>query len=95
MLNISIGIWLCLLIMKLYSQKLFSNYFRCGSVKTTHYGTQSIKYLAPKIWDFVPDQIKHCGSLTKFKHFIKSWSPSDCPCGLCKTYITQVGFGET
>lgn len=68
MLNISIGIWLCLLIIKLYSQKLFSNYFRCGSVKTTHYGTQSIKYLAPKIWDLVPGQIKHCGSLTKFRH---------------------------
>ena len=66
-----------------------------GNVNTTHYGFQSIKYLAPKIWDLVPDQIKHCGSLTKFKHFIKSWSPSDCPCGLCKTYITQVGFGET
>ena len=45
-----------------------------------------------KIWDLVPDQIKHCGSLTKFKHFIKSWSPSDCPCRLCKTYIAQVGF---
>ena len=62
------------------------------NVNTTHYGFQSIKYLAPKIWDLVPDQIKHCGSLTKFKHFIKSWSPSDCPCRLCKTYIAQVGF---
>ena len=66
--------------------------FVCGNVKTTHYGTESIKYLTPKIWDFVPDQIKHCGSLIKFKHFIKSWSPSDCPYRLCKTYIAQVGF---
>ena len=51
-----------------------------------------IKYLAPKIWEFVPDQIKHCGSLSKFKHFIKSWSSSDCPCRLCKKNVTQVGF---
>ena len=47
------------------------NYFVSGNVKTSHYGIQSIKYFAPKIWDLVPDQIKHCGSLTKFKHFIK------------------------
>ena len=75
-----------------YSLRSKRNYFVRGSVKTSHYGIQSIKYLAPKIWAVVPDQIKHCGSLTKFKHFIKSWSPSDCPCRLCKTYIAQVGF---
>ena len=48
-------------------------YFLCGNVKTTHYGIQSTKYLATKIWDLVPDQIKYCGSLTKFKNTIKSW----------------------
>ena len=75
-----------------YSLRSKGNYFTRGNVKTTHYGIQSIKYLAPKIWDLGPDQIKHCGSLTKFKHFIKFWSPSICPCQLSKTYIAQVGF---
>ena len=42
------------------------------NVKTTCHGIQLIKYLAPKIWNLVPDQIKQCGSLTKSKHFIKS-----------------------
>ena len=41
---------------------------------------------------FVPDQIKYFGSLTKIKHFIKSWSPSDCPSCLCETCIAQVAF---
>ena len=68
------------------------NYFVPQMLKTTHYGIQSIKYLAPKIWDLVPHEVKHCGSLTKCKHFIKPWSPSDCPCQLCKTYIAQVCF---
>ena len=63
-----------------YNLRSKGNHFVRGNVKTTHYGIQSIKYLAPKIWDLVPDQIEHCGSLTKFKNFIKSWSPSDCPC---------------
>ena len=75
-----------------YSLRSKGNYFVRGNVKTTNYGIQSIKYLAHKIWDVVPDQIKHCGSLTKFKQFIKSWSPSDFSCRLCKTYIAQVGF---
>ena len=68
------------------------NCFLRGNIKTALYGNKLIKYLPPRIWDLVSDQIKHCGSLTKFKHFIKSWSPSDCPCRLCKTYIAQVGF---
>ena len=70
-----------------YSLRSKGNYFGRGNVKTTHYGIQSNKYLAPEIWDLVSDQIEYCGSLTKFKHFTKSLSPGDCPCRLCKTYI--------
>ena len=58
-----------------YSLRSKGNYFGRGNVKTTHYGIQSNKYLAPEIWDLVSDQIEYCGSLTKFKHFIKSLSP--------------------
>ena len=57
-----------------YSLRSKENYFVCRNVKTTHYGIESIKYLPPKTWDLVPDQIKHRGSLTKYKHFIESWS---------------------
>ena len=56
-----------------YSLRSKGNYFVRENVITTLYGIQPIKYLAPKVWDLVPNQIKHCGSLTKFKHFIKSW----------------------
>ena len=50
------------------------------------------QYLAPEIWDLVPDQIKQCGSLTKFKHFMESWPPSGSPCWLCEIYIVKMGF---
>ena len=33
-------------------------YFVRGNVKATHYGIQSIKYFAPKIWDLVLNQKK-------------------------------------
>ena len=74
-----------------YCLRSQGNYFVPGNVKITHYDIQSVKYLAPKIWDLVPDEIKP-NSLTKCKHFIKSWSPSECPCRLCITYIAQVGL---
>ena len=37
------------------SLRLKGNYFVRGNVKTTHYSIQSMKYLAPKIWDLAPD----------------------------------------
>ena len=42
-----------------YSLRSQGNYFVRGKVKTTHYGIQSIKYLAPKTFDLVHDQITH------------------------------------
>ena len=55
----------------------------------THYGIQSTKYVAPKIWDLVAEEIKNktLWIINQITHFIKSWSPSDCPCQLCKTCI--------
>ena len=48
------------------------------------------------MWDLILDQIKHWGSLAKFKISIKYWSPNDRPCQLRKTYIAQVGlFDQT
>ena len=44
-----------------YSLRSEGNYFIRGNVKIALYGIQSIKYLASKIWDLGPDQIKHCG----------------------------------
>ena len=35
---------------------------------------------------------EYSNSLSKFKKLITSWKPEPCPCRLCKTYITQVGF---
>ena len=61
-------------------------------VKSVRYGTESITFLAPKIWEILPNEIKDSGTLQIFKSKIKRWVPVDCPCKLCKTYIPQVGF---
>ena len=59
---------------------------------TTHYGTESITNLGAKIYELVPQNIKEEKSLSSFKKKIKKWIPQNCPCRICKTYITQVEF---
>ena len=52
--------------------------------ETVTYGTESISFLASKIWSIVPQEIKNYKSLDSFKKSIKKWKPI-CPCWLCKT----------
>ena len=55
------------------------------------YGTETISYIAPKIWTRVPKTTKNCDSLKSFKQKIGKWKP-DCPRRLCKAYLQHVGF---
>ena len=59
--------------------------------KTVKYGTETISYLAPKIWSLVPNAIKSSKPLDVFKSKIRQWEP-DCLCHLCKKYLQRVGF---
>ena len=52
--------------------------------RTTNYGIESISYLASNIWSQIPVEIKNCNTLVKFKNMIKKWTPTSCPCRLCK-----------
>ena len=61
-------------------------------VNSVRYVTETVSFLAPKIWDILLKDIKDSESLGIFKIKIKKWIPSECPCKLCKTYIPQVGF---
>ena len=70
----------------------YHNYFRLPLAKTVYYGTESISYLGPKIWDIIPTELKENRSLNSFKKSVRKWVPSKCPCRLCKTYVDGVGF---
>ena len=49
--------------------------FRRENIKAAHYGIQSVKFLGPKLWAVVPQNIKNCKSLQEFKRLIKVWKP--------------------
>ena len=63
-----------------------------GNIKTTTYGTETMRYRAPLTWEMVPEHIKQSQSLSEFKTKIKSWIPEGCKCNLCETYLNGVGF---
>ena len=66
--------------------------FESRNIRTEHYGIESLTHFGPKIWAQVPDDIKYSDSLEIFKNKIKLWKPISCPCRLCKTYITNLGY---
>ena len=59
--------------------------------KTVAYGSESVSFMAPKIWSIVPQELKNSQSLYSFKKCIRKWKPN-CPFRLCKTYLQHVGF---
>ena len=47
--------------------------------KTVAYGTESVSFMAPKIWSIVPQELKNSQSLYSFKKGIGKGKPN-CPC---------------
>ena len=45
--------------------------FHIPPVRTVFSGTENIKYVAPKIWELIPDEMKEPECLWKFKRTIK------------------------
>ena len=61
-------------------------------VKSVNYGLESIRFLGPKIWETLPDNLKNKESIESFNMAINEWKPESCPCRLCKTYLQNIGY---
>jgi len=77
---------------RMQTRSYLGNGFYLPSVKTVHYGHDSLKFLGCKIWGIIPDEIKLCTSVEEFKVAIHNWVPEQCPCRLCMHYIAGVGY---
>ena len=76
----------------LSTQNPRKDFFR-PNVRTEYRGKQSLRWFGPLVWDIMlPKHIKSISTLEKFKTEIKKWVPDNCPCRLCKTYVSQVDF---
>ena len=61
-------------------------------IKSCKYAGETVSNLGAKPWDILPENIKKPESLQEFKNKIKYWTPLNCPCKLCNTYIANVGY---
>ena len=69
--------------------------FARPNVDSVYKGEQSLRCFGPIVWNsMLPDKLKSCKSLGEFKNRIKSWTPVNCPCKLCKTYIPGLGYAN-
>ena len=75
-----------------YNLRCETSQFRTEKIKATHYGIHSATFLESKIWVMVPQNIKNCKSLQKFKRLIKMCKLEACPCRICKKYVANIGF---
>ena len=66
--------------------------FRMENMETTHHSIQSVKFIGPKIWAMIPQNIKNCKYLQEFKKLIEVWKPKACPCRMCKNYVANISF---
>ena len=66
--------------------------FVIPQVKSVNHGSESIRFLGPKIWESLPNDLKNKESVDSFKTAIKRWKPESCPCRLCKTYLQNIDY---
>ena len=57
-----------------YNLRNKTDIYKPGKIYTMKYGTNSVSYLAPKIWQLLPLYIRNASSLQEFKFKIKTWN---------------------
>ena len=84
-----------LIVTELFKQRNEQHYdlrknsqFTIPPIRTLYHGWESISFLQPKIWNILPDRLKNANSIEVFKMQIKKWKPENCPCRLCKVYVS-------
>ena len=55
--------------------------FQIPWVHSVFSGTENLKFLGPKIWVLVSNEMKQLENLGKFRHAIKQWKPTSYTCG--------------
>ena len=63
------------------------------NINKVNSGERTLSNFGAIIWNtMIPKKLKLCVDLETFKLSLKSWTPENCPCVLCKTWIRGVGY---
>ena len=66
--------------------------FVIPQVKCVNHGLESVRFLGPKLWERLPNDLKNKESVGSLKTAIRRWKPESYPCRLCKTYLQNIGY---
>ena len=66
--------------------------FQIPSVQSVFIGTECFKFLGPKVWALVPDNMKQLESLGKFRNAIKQWNLHPVLADYAKDIFTGLDF---
>ena len=75
----------------IYSLRKFQE-LSTSTKNMVNFGTETISYRGPQLWNLIPDNIKSELTLELFKKKIRKWKCESCPCRMCKTYLQHIGF---
>ena len=65
-------------------------YFDVPKVRTFNHGSESVRYLSPKIWEVIPTYIRGLDITERFKIAIKKWKPEFCMQNLFTKYRLHI-----
>ena len=49
--------------------------FTRPNVNSEHFGISCLRYMAPNVWDMVPNDMKNVNDIETFKNNIRKWKP--------------------
>ena len=84
--------------MEIFEEKAMPYQLRSSSnlnlpkVRTTCYGTDTVRFMGQRTWAKLPIEVKTSVSLTVFKKHLKTTKCKHCNCRICKTFIYGLGF---
>ena len=73
-------------IFTLNTRRLYDSKLVVKNQRTNQYGTNTLRRLAPEIWNALPEEIKNVNNINIFKTLIKTWSGPVCMCNRCRAF---------
>ena len=62
----------------------YQNVLDTRRFRTVGYGRNSFRYIAPTIWNSLPQEMRLAVSLKDFRKLLSTWNGIECRCSLCK-----------
>ena len=60
--------------------------------RTVKMDLETLNYRSPQLLSILPENFRQVNSLGQFKESVRKKDYIDCPCRLCKLYLSNIGF---